>query len=116
MVQTVFIATTSLQSWRDRAGTLPPVLADALDACATRAVDQAGCTDVLDLLGMLGCDAQTQAAAVWFELARVDPALWAERRAKLPAELQRLVDGQQAAETLLANPVIEDFTVRVERA
>jgi len=102
MVQAVSIAAPGLQSWRNRAGTLPPVLADALEACATRAVDQAECADVLDLLGMLGCDARTQAAALWFELARVDPALWAQRRALLPAELQRLVDGQQAAEQVWA--------------
>jgi len=92
----------SLQQWRDRAGTLPPALVEALDACALRTVNEAECTDVLDLLGMLGCDAQTQAAALWFALARADPALWQERRAKLPAELQRLVDGQQAAEQVWA--------------
>ncbi|UJM93050.1 MULTISPECIES: bifunctional (p)ppGpp synthetase/guanosine-3',5'-bis(diphosphate) 3'-pyrophosphohydrolase [Rhodanobacter] len=91
-----------LSRWRERAGALPPLLADALEACATRAVDQAGCADVLELLSMLGCDAQTQAAALWFELARIDPALWAERRAALPTELQRLVDGQQAAERVWA--------------
>ena len=96
------VQSSSLQSWRDRAGVLSPVLAEALDACATRTVNQAECSDVLDLLGMLGCDAQTHTAAVWFELARADPALWAERRAKLPAELQRLVDGQQAAEQVWA--------------
>jgi GTP pyrophosphokinase len=94
--------TGSLQSWRERVGTLPPVLGEALDACVSRKLHEAECTDVLDLLGMLGCDAQTQAAALWFELARADPALWQERRAKLPAELQRLVDGQQAAEQVWA--------------
>ncbi|MGB5938340.1 MAG: GTP diphosphokinase, partial [Rhodanobacter sp.] len=93
---------SSLQSWRERAGVLPPLLADALQACTTRAVNQAECADVLDLLGMLGCDAQTQAAALWFELARVEPALWAQHRVTLPAELQRLVDGQQAAEQVWA--------------
>lgn len=79
-----------------------PALAEPLEACTTRAVNQVECADVLELLGMLGCDAQTQAAALWFELARVDPALWAQRRAALPAELQRLVDGQQAAEQVWA--------------
>jgi GTP pyrophosphokinase len=100
MAQTV--KSSSLSEWRDRAGVLPPQLGEALQACAGRPVPAAECADVLDLLGMLGCDAQTQAAAVWFELARVDPAWWAERRAKLPAELQRLVDGQQAAEQVWA--------------
>jgi GTP pyrophosphokinase len=91
-----------LSRWRERAGAVPPALAEPLEACTTRAVNQAECADVLELLGMLGCDAQTQAAALWFELARVDPALWAQRRAALPAELQRLVDGQQAAEQVWA--------------
>ncbi|HJW05745.1 MAG TPA: bifunctional (p)ppGpp synthetase/guanosine-3',5'-bis(diphosphate) 3'-pyrophosphohydrolase [Rhodanobacter sp.] len=91
-----------LSRWREHAGAVPPALAEPLEACTTRAVNQAECADVLELLGMLGCDAQTQAAALWFELARVDPALWAQRRAALPAELQRLVDGQQAAEQVWA--------------
>jgi GTP pyrophosphokinase len=93
---------TNLLHWRERAGTLPPVLDEALQACAVQPVPQAECTDVLDLLGMLGCDAQTQAAALWFELARADPALWKARGATLPAELQRLVGGQQAAEQVWA--------------
>ena len=92
----------SLLHWRDRAGVLPPLLADALQASASRAVPEAECCDVLDLLAMLGCDAQTQAAALWFELARVDPVLWAEQGSRLPAELQRLVGGQQAAEQVWA--------------
>ncbi len=100
MAQTV--KSSSLSDWRDRAGALPPQLAEALRACAGQPVPAAECADVLDLLGVLGCDAQTQAAALWFELARVDPALWAARRAGLPAELQRLVDGQQAAEQVWA--------------
>jgi GTP pyrophosphokinase len=58
--------------------------------------------DVLDLLAMLGCDAQTQAAALWFELARIDPPLWAQREPTLPTELQRLVGGQVAAERVWA--------------
>jgi GTP pyrophosphokinase len=96
------VTSLSLQQWRARAGALPPLLDEALDACATRAIAEAECCDVLDLLGMLGCDAQTQAAALWFELARADPALWKERAATLPAELQRLVGGQQAAEQVWA--------------
>jgi len=47
-----------LESWRARAGTLPPVLADALEACAGRLVHRPECGDTLDLLGMLGCDAR----------------------------------------------------------
>ena len=83
--------------WRERAGSLPPALAQALQLTATLPVQEAECGDTLDLLGMLGCDAQTQAAALWFELARLDPALWVAHSARLPAELQRLVVGQQAA-------------------
>jgi len=93
---------SSLLQWRDRAGELSPLLVEALQACASHAVPEAECCDVLELLDMLGCDAQTQAAALWFELARVDPALWATQGAKLPAELQRLVGGQQAAEQVWA--------------
>jgi GTP pyrophosphokinase len=93
---------SSLLHWRDRAGVLPPLLAEALQACMLHAVPEAECCDVLDLLGMLGCDAQTQAAALWFELARVDPTLWTAKGSQLPAELQRLVGGQQAAEQVWA--------------
>jgi GTP pyrophosphokinase len=93
---------SSLLQWRDRADVLPPLLAEALQACTLHSVPEAECCDVLELLDMLGCDAQTQAAALWFELARVDPALWATQGSKLPAELQRLVGGQQAAEQVWA--------------
>ncbi|HEV2681819.1 MAG TPA: bifunctional (p)ppGpp synthetase/guanosine-3',5'-bis(diphosphate) 3'-pyrophosphohydrolase [Rhodanobacter sp.] len=96
------VKSTNLQQWRDRAGTLPSVLDEALQACMAHPVPEAECCDVLDLLGMLGCDAQTQAAALWFELARVEPALRKAQGAKLPAELQRLVGGQQAAEQVWA--------------
>ena len=93
---------SSLLQWRDRAGELSPLVVEALQACASHAVPEAECCDVLELLDMLGCDAQTLAAALWFELARVDPALWAAQGARLPAELQRLVGGQQAAEQVWA--------------
>ena len=93
---------SSLLQWRDRAGVLSPLLAEAVQACTLHSVPEAECCDVLDLLDMLGCDAQTQAAALWFELARVDSALWARQGATLPAELQRLVGGQQAAEQVWA--------------
>ena len=93
---------TRLQAWCDRAGTLPPVLTAAVDVCMEHAVDQAECADVLDLLAMLGCDAPTQAAALWFALSRVDAALWATEAPKLPADVRRLVEGQQAAEQVWA--------------
>ncbi len=92
----------TLQQWRDRAGTLPPVLDEALQACAAQTVPQAECCDVLDLLGMLGCDAQTLASALWFEVAQADPALWETQGARLPPELRRLVAGQQAARQVWA--------------
>ena len=92
----------NLAQWRDRAGALSPLLGEALQACAQQPLNQAECCDVLDLLEMLGCDAQTQAAALWFELACVDPALWAAQAPRLPVELQRLVAGQQAAEQVWA--------------
>jgi GTP pyrophosphokinase len=96
------ITSLSLQQWRAHTGALPPLLDEALQACAVHAVPEAECCDVLDLLGMLGCDAQTQAAALWFELVRVDPALWKAQATKLPADVQRLVGGQQAAEQVWA--------------
>lgn len=91
-----------LQAWRDRAGTLPPALAAALDACMERAVDQAECADVLDLLAMMGCDAPTQAAALWFAASRADAALWQAESPRLPEDVRRLVEGQQAAEQVWA--------------
>ena len=51
---------------------------------------------------MLGCDTQTQAAALWFEVSRIDPALWVLREPSLPPDLQRLVGGQVAAEKVWA--------------
>jgi GTP pyrophosphokinase len=87
-----------LAAWQSRAGTLPPVLADALAVCAQNGVNERECGDVLDLLAMLGCDAQTQAAALWFELACMHPLVWEQRAASVPEELQRLVAGQMAAE------------------
>ncbi|MBD8899641.1 bifunctional (p)ppGpp synthetase/guanosine-3',5'-bis(diphosphate) 3'-pyrophosphohydrolase [Rhodanobacter sp. DHG33] len=91
-----------LQAWRDRAGALPPALNAAVEACLARAVDQAECADVLGLLAMLGCDEPTQAAALWFALSRVDPALWKAEAPRLSDEVRRLVEGQQAAEQVWA--------------
>jgi GTP pyrophosphokinase len=93
---------TSLTPWRERADGLPPELGDALRASATVPLPEAECGDTLDLLEMLGCDAQTRAAALWFELARADPVLWTARSSRLSAQLQRLVTGQQAAEQVWA--------------
>ena len=87
---------SSLAQWRER--NAPAALVDdALKACGACAVSQGECCDVLDLLATLGCDAHTQAAALWFEVARADPKQWEAQRAALPMELQRLVSGQQAA-------------------
>ncbi|MEV8522037.1 bifunctional (p)ppGpp synthetase/guanosine-3',5'-bis(diphosphate) 3'-pyrophosphohydrolase [Dyella marensis] len=102
MVQAAPIAASSLAQWRERAVAPAPVLAQALEACAGHAGNEAECVDVLDLLAMLGCDAQTQAAALWFELARSKPETWAGIEPSLPPELQRLVQGQLAAEKVWA--------------
>ena len=102
MVQAVPHAVSSLAAWRDRTGAPADVLVQALDACARTKVNEAECSDVLDLLGMLGCDAQTQAAALWFELARADAPAWALVETTLAPELQRLVQGQLAAEKVWA--------------
>ena len=102
MVQAAPQAVSSLAAWRARIGAPAEVLARALDACEGARMNQAECVDVLDLLAMLGCDAQTQAAALWFELARADPAAWAPVETTLAPELLRLVQGQLAAEKVWA--------------
>jgi GTP pyrophosphokinase len=84
-----------------RNGTASLLLAEALDACGAVA-DSPESSEVLRLLVQLGCDAPTQAAAVWFELARVDAAAWDARAKSLPIDLRRLVDGQLAAEKVWA--------------
>ncbi|MEO9078293.1 MAG: bifunctional (p)ppGpp synthetase/guanosine-3',5'-bis(diphosphate) 3'-pyrophosphohydrolase [Rhodanobacter sp.] len=91
-----------LAAWRERIDARSPVLVEALVAAESQPLNEGECCDVLSLLTMLGCDAQTQAAALWFELARVDPALWAVRSPNVPVEVQRLVTGQQAAEQVWA--------------
>lgn len=96
MIQAVPSSATRLAAWRERA--LPSPLSEVIELCSQRPMNGNECADVLDLLDMLGCDTQTQTAALWFELARVDPALWQQQSPRLPAELQRLVAGQEAAE------------------
>src|SRR5215469_9071065 len=89
---TMVHATTTpghLAAWQSRAGSLPPVLSDALEVCAQNGVNELECGDVLDLLAMLGCDTHTQAAALWFEIGRTHPLVWEQRAASLPEELQR---------------------------
>jgi len=102
MVQAALHPSSGLAEWRERAGSMSPVLGEALDTCAVLPMNQAECVDVLELLAMLGCDTQTQAAALWFEVSRIDPALWALREPSLPPDLQRLVGGQVAAEKVWA--------------
>src|SRR5690242_13111237 len=99
MAQVVTTAASRLTAWRARAAA-SPLLADALAACMP--ANEAECADVLDLLAMLGCDVQTQAAAVWFELAVGDPQAWQARAPSLPLEVQRLVEGQLAAQKVWA--------------
>ncbi|TBR37110.1 MULTISPECIES: RelA/SpoT family protein [Dyella] len=102
MIQAVSAANSSLAAWRDRAASVPAVLAQALDVAEQQRIHAHECVDVLDLLAMLGCDAQTQAAALWFDVARVAPAVWAEHEPRLPPDVQRLVAGQLAAEKVWA--------------
>ncbi|MFK2903955.1 bifunctional (p)ppGpp synthetase/guanosine-3',5'-bis(diphosphate) 3'-pyrophosphohydrolase [Dyella ginsengisoli] len=94
--------TPTLAPWLARRAELPAVLVAALDACAEAPVLQGECADVLDLLVMLGCDAQTQAAALWFALAQAAPTAYEAQAGALAPELRRLVDGQQAAEKVWA--------------
>ncbi|MGN6226621.1 MAG: RelA/SpoT family protein [Dyella sp.] len=96
-----------LQAWRRRAAQLPAVLDAALAACDDAGAGTAESAEVLDLLAMLDCDAATQAAALWFVLAQAAPEAYAAKASAIPADVRRLVDGQQAAEkvwTLHAQP------------
>ena len=102
MVHANTTAAGHLAAWQLRAGALPAVLAEALAACEQGGVNERECGDVLDLLAMLGCDANTQAAALWFEVAHSHPPVWEQRGASLGDELQRLVAGQMAAERVWA--------------
>ena len=102
MVHATTTAAGHLAAWQARAGTLPPVLSDALAVCAQNGVNERECGDVLDLLAMLGCDAQTQAAALWFEIARHHPLVWEQQASSLKEDVQRLVAGQMAAERVWA--------------
>ncbi|HET6430725.1 bifunctional (p)ppGpp synthetase/guanosine-3',5'-bis(diphosphate) 3'-pyrophosphohydrolase [Dyella sp.] len=92
----------SLAPWQARRDELPEVLREALAACADAPLAQSENADVLDLLAMLGCDAQTQAAALWFALAQAAPSLYEARAGTLAPELRRLVEGQLAAEKVWA--------------
>jgi GTP pyrophosphokinase len=102
MASTISTAASRLGPWHARVDTLPSSLAQAVTACVSSNVDQDECGDVLDLLQMLGCDAQTQAAALWFALTQVDPIVWTQAQPTQPVGIQRLVDGQQAAEQVWA--------------
>ncbi|GLQ47007.1 ATP--GTP 3'-pyrophosphotransferase [Dyella lipolytica] len=102
MVHASPTAAGHLVAWQSRAGELPAVLAEVLAVCEQHGVNERECGDVLDLLAMLGCDAQTQAAALWFDVAHRHPLVWEQRAASLKEELQRLVAGQMAAERVWA--------------
>jgi GTP pyrophosphokinase len=95
---------TDLERWQaSAAGGLPPLLAAACAAgIAVGTLDERECCDVQESLARLGCDEPTRAAALWFALALADPTRWQAERAALPAEVQRLVEGQQAAERVWA--------------
>ncbi len=94
-------STSTLAQWRQH-HPVSSLLAVALDGCADADVNQAECCDVLDLLMALGCDEPTQAAAVWFALAQADSAQWNACSGALPAQVRRLVSGQQAADKVWA--------------
>ena len=79
--------------------TLAPSLRGALDAFAgVGDIDRDECSEVLDLLATLGCDDETRASALWFYVARIDPAAWHQAEAGVAPTLARLVGGQLAAE------------------
>ena len=50
MVQAALHPSSGLAEWRERAGSVSPVLGEALDTCAVLPMNQAECVDVLELL------------------------------------------------------------------
>ena len=92
-------AISSFERWRAYASRDPDtLLGTTLARCQASTVDLAECSNVLDVLKMLGCDEQTQSAALWFALAQVEPDVWRAQAPSLPDEVCCLVAGQQAAE------------------
>ncbi len=89
----------ALDALNARRGQLAPGLVDALDAfAAAEGTDPRECSEILDVLQQLGCDAETLASAMWFCVARKAPRAWSRAETKLSPGLARLVGGQLAAE------------------
>ncbi|HEX5354481.1 MAG TPA: HD domain-containing protein [Rhodanobacteraceae bacterium] len=66
------------------------------------AAARALCADTDALLGDLGCDDETRAAAAWYAVACVYPESWHAHSARAPDSLRRLVQDQQQAERVWA--------------
>src|SRR5699024_4806433 len=75
-----------------------PVVVRALEALADCPDSADECERVLDLLRSLDGDAETLAAAIWFYPAQAGSPVWQRIAPSMPQSLQRLVDGQLAAE------------------
>lgn len=103
MVTTTEPAGDALGALQAAADSLSPVLRTALQAHArNRRADITECNAVLSLLQYLECDAETHAAALWFDVAMADHSQWQAASGELPATLVRLVEGQLASERVTA--------------
>ncbi|MHC1479690.1 RelA/SpoT family protein [Frateuria aurantia] len=101
MAELAHITTGPLDHWSARHPDASAALGTALAAYAAEIADaraQEIAAITLHLLQTIGGDEQTLVAALWFELARHDPALWAVRQTEVGEDIRRLVSGQQAAE------------------
>ena len=86
--------------WCDVAAPAP--LAAACAAWRTQGGLPAGSDATLRILAQLDGDAETLAAALWFDLACVAPEVWAATSVAHSETLRRLVEGQQAAERVFS--------------
>src|SRR3954462_13414398 len=84
-------------------GNAAPLTECAREACVVLPVAaRAEGETVIELLGLLGCDDETCASALWFSLMQGLPGAADEAMKTWPATLRRLVDGQGEAEKVWA--------------
>ena len=105
MVELAHTASADLEHWIEQHAPASPVLAAALEAYESAVADARQhevCAITLRLLQEIGGDEATLIAALWFELARRDPAQWEARQAEVGEDIRRLVAGQLAAQQVWA--------------
>jgi GTP pyrophosphokinase len=87
---------------------------EATAAASLPARERALWADTDCLLRGLGCDDETRAAAAWYALQRVRPAVWAETSVHATEGLRLLVEGQQRAERVWALHTAQATSAGVE--